>query len=114
MDVDVGALYHTLYVLTFSTSFGYLSIPCNEFIACYNYMLQDIFPSFYSITTLRRRIQKEIYFCRYSCLSDFSDGGLVGRSICFSFRKFGRICSDSAFGFVVLAVPFFIARIGGT
>ena len=39
MDVDYGALYHTLYVLTFSTSLGYLSIPCNKFlfvtIICY-------------------------------------------------------------------------------
>ena len=30
-------LYHSLHVLTYITSFLYLSIPCNEFSSCYNH-----------------------------------------------------------------------------
>ena len=43
---DTEPLCHTLYVITCITSFPYLSIPCNAFIACYNYMLQRISTSF--------------------------------------------------------------------
>ena len=36
---DTEPSYHSLFVLTCISSFHYLSITCNAFIACYNYML---------------------------------------------------------------------------
>ena len=39
---DTEPVYCSFYVLTCITSFHYLYIPCNAFIACYSYMLRDM------------------------------------------------------------------------